>query len=184
MFLKISGLNVYTKWSRSTTARQQDGLSYDIFIGVSIAKLVNSPQFRCNIQNPLPWFKYLTPLLWHHINKLWCIKSLSHPSLGWLYVFSSFQPPRPRPRPPPPPQWLLLLTSKPFELDLRYLGQRKYRSGKMFWMTFGWPWPKVTAVTFINTNLLVSRIKWEPLNQLLQNLVAIFLWSWLLPDEI
>ena len=83
----------------------------------------------------------------------------------WLYVFSSFPPPRPRPRPrPPPPQWLLLLTSKPFELHLRYLGQRKYRSGKMYLMTFRWPWPKVMAVTLINTNLLVCRIKWEPLN--------------------
>ena len=69
---------------------------------------------------------------------------LSHPSLGWLYVFSSFPPPHPR---PPPPQWLLLLTSKPFELHLRYLGQRKYRSRKMYWTTILWPWPKVTAVS-------------------------------------
>ena len=83
---------------------------------------------------------------------------LSHPSLGWLDVFSSFPP-------PPPPQWLLLLTSKLFELHLRYLGQRKYRSGKMYWMTFRWPWLKVTAVTLINKHLLVCRIKWEPLNQ-------------------
>ena len=104
--------------------------------------------------------------------------SLSHPSLGWLYVFSSFPPPRP----PPPPQWLLLLTSKPFELHLRYLGQRKYRSGKMYWMTIRSPWLKVTAVTLINKNLLVCRIKWEPLNQSIQNLVAISPWSWLSPD--
>ena len=95
---------------------------------------------------------------------------LSHPSLGRLYVFSSFPPPRP---PPPPPQWLLLLTSKPFELHLKYLGHRKHRSRKMYWMTFWWPWPKVTAVTLINKNLLVCRIKWEPLDQSLQNLVAI-----------
>ena len=99
---------------------------------------------------------------------------LSHPSLGWLYVFSSF----------PPPQWLLLLMSKPFELDLRYLGQRKYRSGKTYWMTFQWPWPKVMAVALININLLVCRIKWEWLNQSLQNMVAISLWSCLLPDKI
>ena len=91
------------------------------------------------------------------------------PQSGWLYVFSSFPP---RPPPPPPPQRLLLLTSKPFQLDLRYLGQRKHRSGKMYWMTFGWPWPKVTAVTLINKNLLVCRIKWEPLNQSLQNFAA------------
>ena len=108
--------------------------------------------------------------------------SLSHPSLGWLYVFSSFPPPPLRPPPPPPPQRLLLLTSKPFELHLRYLGQRKYRSGKMYWMTFWWPWPKVRAVTLINTNLLVCRMKWEPLIQSLQNLVALFLWSRLSPD--
>ena len=56
---------------------------------------------------------------------------LSHPSLGWLYVFSAF--------PPPTLQRLLLLTSKLFELNLRYIGQRKYRSGKMYWMTFWWP---------------------------------------------
>ena len=93
--------------------------------------------------------------------------SLRHPSLGWFYVFSSFPPPRPRPPPPPPPppQWLLLLTSKPFHLGLRYLGQRKYGSWEMYWVTFGWPWLKVTAVTLINKNLLVCRIKWELLNQ-------------------
>ena len=103
--------------------------------------------------------------------------SLSHPSLGDFYVFSSFPPPRPRPPPPLPPQLLLLLTSKQFELHLRYLGQRKYRSGKMYWMTFWWPWPKVTAVTLIDTNLLVCRIKWEPLTQSLQSLVVISQWS-------
>ena len=62
----------------------------------------------------------------------------------------------------------LCFQSKPFKLNLRYLGQRKYRSGKMYWMTFGWSWPKVTAVTLINKNLVVCRIKWEPLNQSLQ----------------
>ena len=105
---------------------------------------------------------------------------IKSPQSGWLYVFSSFLPPRPRPPPPPPPQLLLLLTSKPFELHLRYLGQRKYRSGKMYWMTFWWPWPKVTAVTLMNTNLLACRIKLEPLTQSLPNLVAISLWlCWL-----
>ena len=53
-------------------------------------------------------------------------QSLSHPSLGWLYVFSSFLP---------PPQPLLLLPSKPFKLNLRYLRQRKYRYAEMYWMT-------------------------------------------------
>ena len=92
--------------------------------------------------------------------------------------------PPPPPPPLPPPQWLLLLTSKPLQLILTYLGQRKYRSGKMYWMTFWWPWHKVMAVTLINKNLLVCRIKWEPLNQSLQNLVAISLWPCLLPDYI
>ena len=55
---------------------------------------------------------------------------LSHPGLGWLYVFSSF-PPRPRPR----PQKLFPLTSKPFELNLWYLARRIYGSGEMYWMT-------------------------------------------------
>ena len=98
---------------------------------------------------------------------------LSHPSLGWLYVFSSFSQ---------LPQWLLLLTSIPFELDLRYLGLRKYGSRKMYWVTFWWLWPKVMAVTLINKNLLVCRVKWEPLNQSLQNFVDKSLWSWSSPD--
>ena len=79
--------------------------------------------------------------------------SLSHPGLGWLYIFSSFPW-------PPRPQKLIPLTSKPFELNLWYLAQRIYGSGKMYWMT--WPWPKVTAVASISKNLLVCAIKWEP----------------------
>ena len=67
----------------------------------------------------------------------------SHPSLGWLYVFSSF-PPR------PPPQQLLPLTSKLFQLNLRYLAQRINGSGEMYAMAFPWPWPKATAVASIS----------------------------------
>ena len=86
-----------------------------------------------------------------------------HPSLGWLYVFSSF-PPR------PPPQQILPLTSKPF--DLRYL-QRIYGSGEISGcLSFPWPWPKVTAVASISKNLLVCAIKWEPLIRSLQNMAA------------
>ena len=81
---------------------------------------------------------------------------LSHPSLGWIYVFSSF-PPRAPPR--PPPQQLLPLTSKPFQRNHWYLAQRIYESGEMSWMAFRWPWPKVTAVTLISKNLLVCAIK-------------------------
>ena len=119
---------------------------------------------------PAAWFMFLlVTTRGAAVDNLFKRQYLSHPSLGWLYVFSSF--------PPPPLQWLFLLTSKSFELHLRYLGQRKYRSEKIYWITFGWPWPKVMAVTLINKNLLVCRIKWEPLNQSLQILVAIFLWS-------
>ena len=59
----------------------------------------------------------------------------------------------------PPLQWPLLLASKPFKLDLRWLGQRKYRSGKMYWMAFLIPCPRVTAVALINKILLVCTIK-------------------------
>ena len=92
--------------------------------------------------------------------------SLSHPSLGLLYVFSLFPPQRPHLQ-------LLPLTSKPFELNLRYLAQRIYGSGEMCSMTFPWPWPKVTAVASISKNLLVCAIKWEPLYGSLQNKAAL-----------
>ena len=92
---------------------------------------------------------------------------LSHPSLGWLYVFSSLPPH------PPQPQQLLPLTSKPFKLHLRYLGQKIYRSGKMYWMTFPWSWPKVTAVASISKHFLVCMIKWEPPIRSLQNVIAL-----------
>ena len=61
--------------------------------------------------------------LYHYPNRR--SLSLSHHSLGWLYVFSPFPPcPRPRPRP-----------QKPFELNLWYLAQRIYGSGEMYRMT-------------------------------------------------
>ena len=96
---------------------------------------------------------------------------IKSPRSGWLYVFSSFPPPPPRP--PPPHKRLSPLMSRPFELHLRYLGQRKYRSGEMYWMTFPWPWPKVTGVTLVKENLLVCTIKLEPITQSLQNSTVI-----------
>ena len=60
-----------------------------------------------------------------------------------------------------------------FELNLRYLEQRKYRPGEMYWMTFPWPWPNITAVALMNKNLLVCMIKFEPLIKSLQDLTAI-----------
>ena len=75
---------------------------------------------------------------------------LSH--LVWGdYVFSSFLQ----------PQRLCL--------NLTCLEQRK--SGEMYWMTFPRPWLKVTVVALINKNLLVCRIKWEPLIQSLENFI-------------
>ena len=65
----------------------------------------------------------------------------------------------------------------------RYLGQRKCKFGKMYWIT-GWPFydldPKswVMAVAMINKNLLVCMIKWEPLTKSLQN------WSCLSPESL
>ena len=44
----------------------------------------------------------------------------------------------------------LRLTSKLFKLHLRDLRQKIYRSGKMYWMTSPWPWPKVAAVASIS----------------------------------
>ena len=55
----------------------------------------------------------------------------------------------------------------------RYLAQRIYKSGEMYWMTFLWPWPKVTAVTSISKNSLVCAIKWEPLIRSLQSMAAL-----------
>ena len=98
------------------------------------------------------------------------VASLSDPSLWWLYVFSSFTPRPPPPSPPRlPPQQLLPLTSKPFELNLRYLAQRINGFREMYWMTFPWPSPKVMAVASISKNLLVCAIKWEPFIGSLQN---------------
>ena len=88
----------------------------------------------------------------------------SHPGLRWLYVFSSF--------PLRPPQQLLPLMSKPFQLNLRYFGQRIYRSVEIY-MTYPWPWPKVTALSLISKNLFVCTIKWEPLIPSLQSMAAL-----------
>ena len=87
---------------------------------------------------------------------------LSQPGLGWLYVFSSFPP-----RPP--------LTSKPFELHLRYWGQRIYRSGKMYWMTFPWPWPKVTVAASINKNLHDKVRTTHPVTTTLGSFIALIM---------
>ena len=138
-------------------------------------------QMASNAENVSIWWRHhVSGPLW--VNPLLCciyftkcrsIYLLSHPVLGWLYVFSLFPPgPRPPP-PPPPPQKLFPLTSKPFELNLWYLAQRIYGSGEMYWMTFPWPWPKVTAVASISKNLLLCAIKWEPLIGSLQNVAAL-----------
>ena len=81
-------------------------------------------------------------IMWALIKDCVQVSLSSHFGLGWL----CFQLISACPQRPLPSQRLLPLTSKPFELNLRYLGQRIYRSGKINWMTFPWPWPKVTAV--------------------------------------
>ena len=53
------------------------------------------------------------------------------------------------------------------------LVQRIYGSGEMYWMTFPWPWTKVTSVALISKNLLVCAIKWEPLIGSLQNVAPL-----------
>ena len=154
-------------------------MSHTVWCHYNVVNFLKNINKRCPIAHPLG--RGMGCLLWiqHLIDILpQFLQSLSHPR---LYVFSSFLPPHPRP-PLPLPQWLLLLASKLLELDLRYLGHRKYGCGKMYWVTFGWPSLKVTAVTLINKNLLVCRIKKEPLNQSLQNFVAISLRSWLSPN--
>ena len=92
------------------------------------------------------------------LSRFWYMNVL-HGAEHWSTPpFTGLFPPRPRPPPPPPPpppprpppQKLLRLISKPFELNLRYLAQRIYGSGEIYWMTFPWPWPKVTAVASIN----------------------------------
>ena len=75
--------------------------------------------------------------------------------LGDFYVFSLFLLTCTHPL---QTQWLLLLTSKLFKPNLRYLGQRKYRWGEMYWMTILWPWPKVKSVALINKNVFVYKI--------------------------
>ena len=52
-----------------------------------------------------------------------------------FYILSSFPSPRLLSR-PPPPQQLLPLTWKLFRLNLRCLGQRRYRFGEMYWISF------------------------------------------------
>ena len=103
----------------------------------------------------------------HNLNQCWLIIS----KLQWHSSECNFtrdapvishwnhQSPPPTTLPSPSlPQQLLLFTSKPFQINLRYLQQRKYRSVEMYWITFLWPCPKVTAVVMINKKLFVCRI--------------------------
>ena len=81
--------------------------------------------------------------------------------------------------------WLLPLTSKPFVLNLKIFGMKKYRSGDMYWVTFLWPWPKVMVkALLIKEKFPFSVIEWEPLIQSLQNLASISPYSWLVPYKI
>ena len=49
----------------------------------------------------------------------------------------------------PPPPAPFYYSGKPLVLNLRYLGQIKYHSWEMYWMTLLWPGVKVVAVVLI-----------------------------------
>ena len=69
-------------------------------------------------------------------------------------------------------------TSKPFQLNLRYLEQRIYRSGKLYWMTFLWPWPNVMAVALINKDFACLHDKvriTDPITTKSDSLVALLM---------
>ena len=109
---------------------------------------------------------------------LWLASIIKSPQSA---VFSLFPLPCPHPH---LPQLLLLLTSELFELYVRYLGHRKYRSVKKYWMTIAWPWLKVMTVALINKKcFFFCTTKWQLLTQSLQNLIATFssqayYWNW------
>ena len=65
----------------------------------------------------------------------------------------------------------LISAATTFASRIKTIWQGIYRSGEMYWMTFPWSWPKVTAVASISKNLLVCMIKWELLIWSLQNMV-------------
>ena len=92
--------------------------------------------------------------MWVHRKELHWLDWLTHPDLRSLYVFSSFPPSLLQ------LQRLLLLTSKPFGLKLRYSRQRKYMSGEMYQVAFLWPWPK-SQRHWLTKNAWAA--KWEPL---------------------
>ena len=48
-----------------------------------------------------------------------------------------------------------------------------YGCGNIFWHPSRWPWVKVTKLPKRNAMYIVPTIKWEPLIQLLQNIVGI-----------
>ena len=99
---------------------------------------------------------------------LWLASIIKSPQSA---VFSLFPLPCPHPH---LPQLFLLLTSELFELYVRYLGQRKYRSVKKYWMTIAWPWLEVMTVASINKRCFFCTTKWQLLTQSLQNLIATF----------
>ena len=57
---------------------------------------------------------------------------------------------------------VILLTQKGHswpQLIREYLEQRRYRSGEICWMTFPWPWLKVTFMALINKNLQLQHMQ-------------------------
>ena len=105
--MKDGELSAYVYQSESIWVRSILVWKSCCYIGVIYAAwfllILSRPDDTFIYQNTKPSLVEMIASVPHHyLNQL-----LSHPSLGRLYVFSSF----------PPPQWLLLLTSKPFELN-------------------------------------------------------------------
>ena len=108
--------------------------------------------------NPYTWTdKYL----YSPVSQLF----LNQPGLGWLYVFNSFQLRLDAAASSTASATVSAASTAAatFAPHVKYLGQRIYRSGEMYWMTFSWLWPKVTAVAWISQKLLVCTIKFSNL---------------------
>ena len=75
--------------------------------------------------------------------------------------------------------------AEPFELNLIYLGQRKYRSGKMYWMTFNDLDPRSQLWHWLTKNCYVRKgwscwcqIKRRCISWILGQLCDLYLWSY------
>ena len=86
-------------------------------------------------------FEYTSCLLSHTVWVTWCFQFVS--AVGWGTSATVATLP---------------FTARQFVLNIRYLGQKKYRWGEMYRMTILWRWPKVMAVSLIKQKLLLCTI--------------------------